>query len=211
MKFSLLISVLLPLSALAERPEIAGRPEHGPPPRSCNYGAVNECVARNQSVRDERRRSAEQTLPRVQALARQTEDLTRVRDKLAQQMAVNESEMSSLREEIEFGTRSREENSTLPFENFPSLESFFSLHPLQKSWSDRYPEERKQKLTVRLQEITREQARWKKDSDEFAGSFARLHSELQSVTNDYNNLVAQVGQHDAMCNGGCARSICPGY
>lgn len=206
-----LISIFFISPSFADRPERGEQGERGRHAPSCDHGQVNECVARNQAVGNERRTQARRSGARLEVLRTQTEDLAVVKARYENKRVENTAETNALNAEIEFANRAASENAAAPLEEFPSLEDFFRLHPLQKNWSDRFPTERAQKLTERVREAETERAVMERALEKITGDFASLNSELQSVTDEHNNLLAQISQHDHMCERGCQASICPPF
>jgi chromosome segregation ATPase len=90
-----------------------------------------------------------------------------------------------------------------------SLEDYFQLHPLHRAWAERYPGERLRKLTEVLEKQRELLSEVKSRIEKVSPNLSSASSQYQSALSQKNSWLAELHQHDGMCNGGCRNELCP--
>jgi chromosome segregation ATPase len=202
-----LLHFLLTATALARDP--MGEPDGHRPP-SCDINSINACVSQN-------RAASASSLANAGAAADKMRLLNKDLDTLSSAEVTLSGEINSLSSEEQVITaetttmKMAPENFAVPiFSGFPSAEELFHLLPDDLDWNDRYPEERGQKLSERLSQISPALTERKLEDSKYSQDINALRSQISTFQAAYNAAMGEASQHDAMSNSGCRAQFCGG-
>lgn len=176
----------------------------------CDQGAVQACVQRH----SEARALVQIWLNANEAvLSEQAERTASIRKSLIPLEARQSSTSAGIRSLEAEHAHLREEKTEARAKALLggkiSFEDYFGLHPLHRAWAERYPSERLRKLTEALEKERQLLAEVKGRIEKILPNLSAASSQYQSALAQKNSWLADLRQHDGMCNEGCKNELCP--
>lgn len=205
MKNAPLLLALLASSAMARPRDIDT--DRAP---ACNQGAVQSCVQRH----SEARALVQSWLNANEAvLSEQAERVASMKKNLipleARQSSVSAGIRSLEAEHAHLRQGETEARAKALLGGKVSVEDYFRLHPLHRSWGERYPSERLRKLTEVMEKQREHLSEVKGRIEKVLPNLNAASSQYQSALARKNSWLAELHQHDGMCREGCKNELCP--
>ncbi len=174
----------------------------------CDPALVHACQVKSQTAESSDRERAHGYLVAMEILYRKINAVEETKLDHEKRLIELKQEMAFLHAEILFTQRTEREEAANLFPGFPTLENFFSLHSLEKSWRDRYPQERAQRLSIRIAEAKKEESDLSARAQKISGEFQFLNDQYQSAREQKDVHFARVNVHIFMFNQGCYTQFC---
>jgi hypothetical protein len=200
----LLVSLLNLHSAFARM----GGGELGPYIPPCDIGQVNKCQDDERAASANSRAAGEALAPQINAISPRVARLTTDRDQAQIRSDTAMSIELMVKDEIEFLSEPAEPASPEILPGFASAEDFFSLNSSERTWQERYPDERARALNSQLSEIGAQEVECKNQLQEISTQFGTLNGQYQSLVSQQANLFADANAHENMSSTGCHQRMC---
>lgn len=175
----------------------------------CNQGKAFACRDAHRAAEDQARLQASSMNPEIQSTQARLEKISALQTELRIKNSQLLSEKNLLSAELAFCGNSENQRRSKILGEFPDLEDFFFIHPLQKKWAERYPSERAVKLSTRLNEVKTEELESITKLDRISSNFHDLSAHLEALNSRKSKFLEEAAQHESMWKGGCIDEFCP--
>jgi hypothetical protein len=203
--FATLLISLLHLHLAFARPDGELGPPLTPP---CDLNQVNVCRELERVAGLNARAAGEQLSPQLNAFAPLVSRLASNRDQAQNRSDAAISLEFVVKDEIKFLSEPAELGSPEILPGFASSEDFFSLLPAERTWQERYPDERAHALNAQLSEVGAQEVECKNQLQEISTQFGTLNGQYQSLLTQQSNLFADANSHASMSDTGCYQRMC---
>ncbi len=198
----MLLVCLLPQPGLAEFRE---RELH--PPR-CDHNVVNACIASERAAATFKRNQLVNLEPTVVALRAKLEEYGKNLSHLGKEKGAFLIEQSMLGAELEFLRAPAPVKGGDVIASL-SLEDFVRMPLLHRSWRERYPEERAERLSALVDDNAKRESDLSVRIAQIEADWRKVNNEFQSALARKNTWLDEIRSHDAMCSSGCREQLCP--